>query len=150
MSRDKQLTGNAGTYHVGAKLSRLGWNVMLTVRNAKGADVFAASESEAIVHAIQIKSSSKKPLDVSLSKNPKKHRTPWWIFVAFARSPEPICYVVSLEEIWNLMGCDPGTRSGKPIEEREWWLHRKFFTPGDPSELIDAREAWQRLGNPNI
>lgn len=64
-----QLTGNAGLYHVARELSRRGWHVMPTVRNAQGADLYAASADERIVIPIQSKALSKKvpvPLGGSL------------------------------------------------------------------------------------
>src|SRR3546814_4356073 len=55
-----QLTGNVGLYHVARELSRRGWHVMPTVRNARGADLYAASDDEARVLPIQSKALSKR------------------------------------------------------------------------------------------
>lgn len=150
LSNLNQITGNIGVYHVARELSRVGWNVMLTVRNAKGADIFAVSEDERILHPIQVKAHAAKPEDTRLGLQPEKHITPWWVFVAFAHSPEPKCYVISLAEMLAHMGRDPGTRSGKAEHERLFWLDRRFYTPGSDRELIEAREAWQRLGQPRL
>jgi hypothetical protein len=40
---DNQIVGNIGMYYVCYQLSRLGWNVMPTARNAKGVDITAYS-----------------------------------------------------------------------------------------------------------
>ncbi|ESX90984.1 MULTISPECIES: hypothetical protein [unclassified Mesorhizobium] len=146
MSNDKQVTGNIGVYYVAWQLSRIGWNVMLTVRNAKGADMFAVSEDENTQHPIQVKAHAAKPQDTFLGLQPEKHVTRWWMFVAFARSAEPVCYVVSLDEVRVRMGRDPGTRSGKTELERSFWLDRRYYTPGSDREMIEARNAWHRLG----
>jgi len=38
-----QITGNIGLYYTCYRLSRLGWNVMPTSRNARGIDIIAYS-----------------------------------------------------------------------------------------------------------
>ncbi|WP_416463033.1 hypothetical protein [Sphingomonas sp. VDB2] len=148
MSNERQLTGNAGVYHVARELSRHGWNVMLTVRNARGADLYAVSQCERIVHPIQVKAHSARPNDVRLGLQPESIVTPWWVFVADALSSSPTCYLLSLDEIRRHMVRDPGTRSGKPEAQRAFWLDRRFCTPASDRELVDAREAWTRLGVP--
>ena len=37
--RENQLVGNVGLYHICYELSRLGWNVLPTSRNAGGIDL---------------------------------------------------------------------------------------------------------------
>ncbi|CAN7652659.1 hypothetical protein [Mesorhizobium sp. LjRoot246] len=148
MSSDKQITGNIGVFHVARELSMSGWNVMLTVRNAKGADLFAISADERVTHPIQVKAHASKPQDLHLGLEPESYTTPWWVFIAFALSSEPVCYVISLGEIRDRMGRDPGTRSGKPEHQRLFWLHRRYYTPGSDFEMIEARNAWHRLGPP--
>jgi hypothetical protein len=145
MSNEKQITGNIGVYHVARELSRAGWNVMLTVRNAKGADMFAVSEDESTAHPIQVKSNAGKPMDTHLGRLPEKYVTPWWVFVAFAASSEPTCYVISLNEIRARMIRDPGVRSGRPEPDRSFWFPRHYYTPGSDLEISEARNAWHRL-----
>lgn len=41
MKLDSQITGNTGLYYTCYKLSRMGWNVMPTARNARGIDSVA-------------------------------------------------------------------------------------------------------------
>lgn len=121
---------------------------MPTVRNARGADLFAASEDERTIHPIQVKAHSGTPQDTRLGLSPEKLVTPWWVFVVFARTPQIACYVISLEEILAHKMRDPGTRSEKPEEERLFWFHRKFYTPGGQFEMKDALNGWHRLGMP--
>ena len=148
MSNANQLIGNVGVYHVARELSRDGWNVLLTVRNARGADLYAISQSERFVVPIQVKAHSAKPNDIRLGLYPENLVTPWWVIVAFAGTGEPVSYVVPLADIIALKVRDPGVRSGKLEHERLWWFSRHYFTPGSDRELIDAREAWLRLGDP--
>lgn len=148
MGNIKQITGNIGLYHVARELSLVGWNVMPTVRNARGADLYAASEDERIIRPIQVKAHSSAPQDTLLGLSPERLVTPWWVLVVYARTPQISCYVFSLEDIQTGMTQDPGTRSGKPENERNFWFHRKFYTPGGQYENRDARNAWHRLGTP--
>jgi hypothetical protein len=148
MSNARQLVGNAGVYHVARELSRHSWNVLLTVRNARGADLYAISQSERLVVPIQVKAHTAKPNDIELGLNPERFVTPWWVVVAFAATTEPVSYVVSLADILELKVRDPGIRSGKPEDQRKWWFSRHYFTPGNVRELTDARDAWHRLGDP--
>jgi hypothetical protein len=150
MSNIAQITGNIGLYHVARELSLSGWNVMPTVRNARGADLYAASEDERTIHPVQVKAHSDKPQDTSLGLRPETIVTPWWVFVVYARTPEITCFVLTLDEIRDRMGRDPGTRSNKPEQERIFWLHRKYYTPGGEWEMKEARNAWHRLGVPRV
>ncbi|PSN88098.1 hypothetical protein B9Q03_09635 [Candidatus Marsarchaeota G2 archaeon OSP_D] len=47
--KNKQITGNAGLFYVAYKLSTMGWNVLLTSRNAKGIDIVAYSEDFKVI-----------------------------------------------------------------------------------------------------
>ena len=85
-----QLTGNAGLYHVARELSRRGWHVMPTVRNARGADLYAASDDELRVLPIQSKALSKRapvPLGGSLDRLCSR----WWVITINANTAVPTC-----------------------------------------------------------
>src|SRR3546814_3956478 len=73
-----QLTGNVGLYHVARELSRRGWHVMPTVRNARGADLYAASDDEARVLPIQSKALSKRA-PVPLGGSLDRLCSHWWV-----------------------------------------------------------------------
>lgn len=57
--KDKQVTGNVGLYYISYRLSRMGWNVMPTSRNAKGIDILAYGKDGEIFHTIQTKGYTK-------------------------------------------------------------------------------------------
>ena len=66
-----QATGNMGLYYTCYRLSRLGWNVMPTARNARGIDIVAYDKTGERFIGIQVKALSKKdpvPLGPSLEK----------------------------------------------------------------------------------
>ena len=131
-----QLTGNAGMYHVARELSRRGWHVMPTVRNARGADLYAASEDETRVLPIQSKALSKRapvPLGGSLD-NLRSH---WWIITINANSDLPTCFLLTLEEV-KAAAHRGVNESGKV----SFWLQPKVYA------LPEYQEAWHRLGVP--
>jgi hypothetical protein len=129
-----QLTGNAGMYHVARELSRLGWHVMPTVRNARGADLYAASADETTVLPIQSKALSKK-MSVPLGASLENLRSPWWIITVNANSPSPTCYVLTLEEVKT--AAYEG-KAGAP----SYWLETKSYM------REEFEEQWGRLGDP--
>lgn len=131
-----QLTGNSGLYHVARELSRRGWHVMPTVRNAKGADLYAASEDEARVLAIQSKALSKRD-PVPLGRSLESLRSPWWVVTIHANTATPICYVMTIDEIRAL------AHRGENAEGKvSYWLQPKSY------DTPEFHEAWERLGSP--
>lgn len=130
------LTGNAGLYHVARELSRRGWHVMPTVRNARGADLYAASGDERVVLPIQSKALSKK-VPVPLGGTLKTLRSPWWIVTINANTALPVCYVLTLEEV--RLGAHRGVNEAGKVS---YWLQPKAYA------LPAYLEAWERLGDP--
>lgn len=131
-----QLTGNAGLYHVARELSRRGWHVMPTVRNARGADLYAASADESRVLAIQSKALSKR-VPVPLGGSLDTLRSPWWVITINANSDLPTCFVLTLEEV--KAAAHEGVNSNGKLS---YWLQPKVYA-------VDIyREAWNRLGSP--
>jgi hypothetical protein len=64
--RDNQRVGNAGLFYVSYELSRQGWNVLPTSRNARGVDVVIYSRDAKRTHTIQVKTLSKRnPVPIS-------------------------------------------------------------------------------------
>lgn len=131
-----QLTGNSGIYHIAWELSRRGWHVMPTVRNARGADLYAACEDESRVLPIQSKALSKRdpvPLGGSLD-NLRSH---WWIITIHANSDAPKCYVLTLEEVKAA-----AHRGVSATGKISYWLQPKSYAQPE------YEEAWHRLGEP--
>lgn len=54
----KQAVANAGLYYVGYELSKRGWNVLPTTRNARGPDLIIYSQDADIKLAVQVKALS--------------------------------------------------------------------------------------------
>lgn len=131
-----QLTGNAGLYHVARELSRRGWHVMPTVRNAKGADLYAASDDESRVLPIQSKALSKKA-PVPLGGSLDSLRSYWWVVTINANTATPTCYVLTIDEV--KAAAHRGVNESGTIS---YWLPPKAFA------LPQYQEAWDRLGSP--
>ncbi|MCJ2109003.1 hypothetical protein MKK70_27275 [Methylobacterium sp. E-041] len=130
-----QLTGNAGLYHVARELSRRGWQVMPTVRNARGADLYAAKGEDGIAIPVQSKALSKKA-PVPLGSDLAKLRTHWWIITTLANTAAPICYVMTLREVKE------GAHRGESAAGVTYWLQPKAYA------LPAYFEAWDRLSEP--
>ena len=68
---NEQTVGNIGLFYICYRLSRLGWNVMPTARNAKGIDILIYSQDASRRQTIQVKTLSRRsPVPLS---NTLKH-----------------------------------------------------------------------------
>lgn len=64
--KSRQITGNVGLFFVCYQLSKRGWNVLPTSRNAKGVDIVIYNQNASKTLTIQVKSLSKRnPVGVS-------------------------------------------------------------------------------------
>jgi hypothetical protein len=132
-----QFTGNAGLYHVARELSRRGWHVMPTVRNARGADLYAASDDERRVLPIQSKALSKRA-PVPLGGSLDRLCSHWWVMTIDANTASPSCYVLTLDEV--KAAAQRGVNAAGTIS---YWLPPRAYTKPE------YHEAWERLGSPN-
>jgi hypothetical protein len=130
-----QLTGNAGLYHVARELSRRGWHVMPTVRNARGADLYAATDDEMRVLPIQSKALAKRA-PVPLGKTLETLRSFWWIITINANTAAPTCYVMTLAEV------KAAAHRGEKEGRISFWLQPKAYA------IPIYEETWHRLGDP--
>ena len=106
---------------------------MLTVRNARGADIYAANDDETVVNPIQSKALSKRS-DVPLGASLINLRSPWWAVTMYANSDEPVCYILSLDEVKSF--AVENTKDGKST----FWLpYRLYAKP-------EFKNAWHRFG----
>lgn len=109
---------------------------MPTVRNARGADLYAASDDEARVLPIQSKALSKRapvPLGGSLD-NLRSH---WWIVTVNANTPTPVWCVLTRDEVKAT--AHRGVNAAGTVS---YWLQPKAYA------LPQYEEAWDRLGSP--
>lgn len=128
---DSAMTGNAGLNYASWQLSRRGWHVMPTIRNARGSDLIVTDGDESVFFGVQSKALSKRnpiPLGLSLAAL----RSDWWIVTVNTNSDAPTCYVLSLEDVRRAASRDKGGRQA-------FWLETRDY------EKDEFREAWHRL-----
>lgn len=135
--KSTQATGNAAMHYAAWQLSRRGWNVMPTARNAKGSDLFCANDDESIIFGVQSKGLSKRdtvPLGVSLDNL----RSDWWVITILAKEDQPVCFILTMQEVKDLCHRSPAEKNanGRPSH----WLQPNHY------DQPHFREAWHRLG----
>lgn len=126
-----QITGNAGLNYAAWQLSRRGWHVMPTIRNARGSDLFITNEDESQFFGVQSKAISSR-YAIRLGLNPAALRSDWWVITMHANSDSPVCYVLHIDDVRALASQD---KNGGM-----WWLEPKDY------DRDEFREAWHRLG----
>ena len=109
---------------------------MPTVRNARGADLYAATDDEKVL-PIQSKALSKKA-PVPLGRDLDSLRSDWWVITVNANTYAPKCYILTLEEV--KAAAHRGVNSQGTVS---YWLQPKSYA------LEIYEEAWERLGVPN-
>jgi hypothetical protein len=126
-----QITGNSGVNYAAWQLSRRGWHVMQTIRNARGSDLIVVNDDESVFLGIQSKALSKRSA-VPLGTDLDALRSDWWVITVNANSDQPTCYVLSLSDVKLIASRDKGG-------ERRYWLEPRDF-------MNDAfSEAWERI-----
>jgi hypothetical protein len=129
-----QTVANIGLFYVCYRLSRMGWNVMPTARNAKGIDILIYSQDASQRRTVQVKTLSKgSPVPLS---NRLDHLFADFVVVCrhVIREP-PECFVLSPEEVRKLV--HRGEKNGKV----SYWLQPRDYARDE------FRENWERIGS---
>lgn len=132
VTMNPQLTGNVGLYYCCYHLSRMGWNVMPTARNAKGVDIIAYSEDATRLIGIQVKSLSKRapvPLGTSL----EKIMGHFWVIINRLATDAPRVYILEPNEVRER--ASESQKDGKS----SFWLQ--------PPDYEDFEGSWHRIGS---
>jgi len=128
-----QVVGNIGLYLVCYRLSRLGWNVMPTARNARGIDLLAYTADALCVRTIQVKSLSRRnavPLGGSLDSLLAQ----FVVVCRYVTRDDPECFVMTTREVR-----ERAVRNEKDGKEM-YWLGPTAY------EETCFRERWSRIG----
>lgn len=128
---DRAMTGNAGLSYAAWQLAKRGWHAMPTIRNARGSDLFVTNDDETIFFGVQSKALSKRAA-VPLGKDGQALRSEWWIITLGAMSDQPICFILSNDDVRARASTDKGGQGGR-------WLEPSAF------DREEFREAWHRL-----
>lgn len=113
-----QTVGNVGLYFVCYKLSRSGWNVMPTARNAKGVDVLIYSQNAAKTHTIQVKTLSRRA-PVPLGTHLNGLFGDFFVICRNVSTESPECFVLTPGEVRDL--AHRGEKDGRV----SYWLQPK-------------------------
>ena len=133
MKLETQVTGNVGLYYTCYRLSRMGWNVMPTARNARGIDIIAYNRKGTEFIGIQVKTLSKRtpvPLGTSLEKT----MGDYWVIVNNV-SEEPNAFILLPGEVMSL--AHRGEKEGRI----SYWLQPASY------DNEHFKEAWHRIGH---
>jgi len=103
---------------------------MPTIRNARGSDMFIVNPDETLTLGIQSKALSKRSA-IPLGTNVDKLQSDWWILTIHANSENPVCYILSLDEVRRLASQDKNGGA--------FWLEARHY------DRDEFREAWHRL-----
>ena len=127
---DSAMTGNAGLNYASWQLSRRGWHVMPTIRNARGSDLIVTDGDETIFFGVQSKALSKRHA-VPLGRNIDGLRSDWWVITIHANSDTPTCFVMRSDEV--------RASAQKDSNGDSWWLNPPSY------DRDEYREAWDRI-----
>lgn len=132
MKLGTQIVGNIGMYYACYRLSRMGWNVMPTARNARGIDIVAYNKSGTEFIGVQVKALSKRN-PVPLGNTLDKIMGDYWLIINNVVK-EPNAFIMKPEEVKAL--AHRGENNGKI----SYWLQPASY---DQKEF---KEAWPRIG----
>jgi|TARA_B100002003_G_scaffold131060_1_gene121140 hypothetical protein len=135
MKLEIQVTGNIGLYYTCYRLSRFGWNVMPTARNARGIDIIAYNKEGTKYIGIQVKTLSKRN-PVPLGNSLDKVMGDYWIIVNDVLN-EPNAFILLPNEIKEL--AHKGEKEGRV----SYWLQPNTY------DVELYKEAWHRIGQGN-
>jgi hypothetical protein len=125
------MTGNAGLNYAAWQLSRRGWHVMPTIRNARGSDLIVTDADESLFFGVQSKALAKRSA-VPLGKSIDALRSDWWVITMGANSDAPVCFILHREEVQQLASQDANGGA--------FWLNPPAY------DRAEFREAWHRMG----
>jgi hypothetical protein len=128
-----QVVGNGGLYFVAYRLSKMGWNVMPTSRNARGVDILAYNMDARRYLGIQVKALSKRN-PVPLGRSIDRFMGNWWIIVIKIATNNPECFIMKPDEVRRL-----AIRTKKSAVP---W----YYLPPTRYDTDKFREAWGRIG----
>jgi hypothetical protein len=128
----KNIIGNIGLYYTCYQLSRKGWNVMPTARNARGIDIVAYNSDGSCFKGIQVKSLSKSN-PVPIGGGLDKIMGDFWVIVDDVLE-KPNAFVMLPSEVKKYV--HRGERDGRV----SYWLQPSSYNKEE------YREAWNRIG----
>ena len=130
---NNQIVGNVGLFYVCYTLSRLGWNVMPTARNARGIDILIYSQDATRTQSIQVKALSRRS-PVPLGGKLEGLLGGFFIICRNIALDKPECFVLTPAEVRKL------AHRGEKDAKISFWLQPKQY------ETVEFHEKWDRIG----
>ena len=133
MKLNTQIVGNIGMFFTCYKLSRMGWNVMPTYRNARGIDIIAYNSEATKYIGVQVKTLSKRNA-VPLGSTLDKLMGDYWVIVDKVAT-EPRAFILKPDDVRRLAKFNE--KNGK----RSYWINPQQY---DQKEFSDN---WELIGH---
>ena len=127
-----QIVGNAGLYYICYELSKRGWNVLTTSRNARGVDIIIYDQQGKETHTIQVKSLSEKnpaPFGTTLNTLIAEY-----VFIVTDVLDEPSIFIMDSIETRTLI--KKREKNGK----NSYWIETKDYE--------NYKDNWEILKKP--
>ncbi len=118
--KENQIVGNVGLYYVCYELSKRGWNVLPTSRNAKGVDIVAYSQKATKTITIQVKALTEKT-PVPFGNNIDKIFEEYVIICRKVFDDRYEIFIIKSSEVKR--GIHKGEKNGKI----SYWLQPKAY-----------------------
>lgn len=125
---DRQVTGNISLYYISYRLSRMGWNVLPTSRNAKGIDILAYGKNGGTYCTVQTKGYTKVAA-VGTFKKKTEVIADYYIIASYVYQT-PKIYILTKEEV----------KEHLTMHNNVYWLEIKDYKK---SEFL---EKWDKIG----
>jgi len=126
-----QIVGNVGLYFACYELSKRGWNVMPTARNAKGIDIIAYNLTATRYIGVQVKALSKKS-PVPLGNSLEKIMGDYWVIINNL-SGTPETFILKPEEV------KARAHRGEKEDRVSFWLQPKSYM------VPEFAQRWDRI-----
>jgi hypothetical protein len=140
MASTGQTNGAAAVHYVAAELSRMGFIVSVTARNARGADILVTDQTLRTAWTVQVKTNG-KPMTFWLVENPAKAATSpthLYVFVTLRGTNRPEYIVQPSEHVVAATRVKP-SKNGNSI----WFEFHRV-------DRLGEGEGWERFGLPHV
>ena len=130
--QSNQNVGNAGLFYVCFELTKRGWNVLPTSRNARGIDIVAYSHDGTRTITIQVKSLSRRS-PVPFGSNMDSMIAEYIVVCRSVFSDKPECFIAKKDNM--LMKIHKGENEGRI----SYWLA--------PRDYEVFKNQWELIGD---
>lgn len=127
-----QVTGNTGLYLVCYELSKRGWNVVPTSRNARGVDVLIYSQDGQKRYTIQVKALSDLSA-VPFGSNLENQIADFFVICTQVSSNAPRFFIAETTQLVSKV-----TKQTKEAKD-SYWLEK--------TDYLEFEGLWEKIGN---